>query len=126
MAMTTRGSDTGDLRDPVLFNRRSPATENSHLALAERHISEVKAHVARQREVIEYLKAAGHDFDLAVSMLDALETSLRVFEHHRDLILDRTSCRRDQRTRRRVKRKRDKPVDVSGPESEAPHPQSRS
>jgi hypothetical protein len=60
---------------------------HSELAQAERHISEAKAHIARQREIIEYLKSNGHDYDVAVSMLHALEASLHVFERHRQQIL---------------------------------------
>jgi hypothetical protein len=52
-------------------------------------IAEAKAHIARQKEMIAKLECGGHETDLAVSTLRALELSLRGFELHRDLILDR-------------------------------------
>jgi hypothetical protein len=65
------------------------AREGAHLIQADRHIARCKRQIARQREIIELLKLAGNDAELAVSMLHALETSLRAFERHRELILDR-------------------------------------
>jgi hypothetical protein len=59
------------------------------LAQVERHIAECKNHIARQREVIANAFQRGHDTEIAVSMLRALEASLRAFEAHRQLILDR-------------------------------------
>ena len=64
-------------------------SQHDHLALADRHIAECRAHIARQREIIEELRRDGHETDLAETLLDVLETSLRAFERHRDLILDR-------------------------------------
>jgi hypothetical protein len=63
--------------------------EGAHLIQADRHIARCKSHIARQREIIELLKLAGKDTELAVSMLHALETSLSAFERHRELIMDR-------------------------------------
>jgi hypothetical protein len=65
------------------------AREGAHLIQAERHIARCKRQIARQREIIELLKLAGNDAELAVSMLHALQTSIRAFERHRELILDR-------------------------------------
>jgi len=61
--------------------------EREHLVLAERHIAEAKAHIARQKEVIAELERGGHETDLAVGMLRALERCLQGFERHRALIL---------------------------------------
>ena len=58
------------------------------LAEAERHIAECKNRIVRQREVIANAFQKGHDTEIAVSMLRALEASLRAFEAHRQLILD--------------------------------------
>ena len=63
--------------------------EREHLVQAERHIAEAKAHIARQKEMIAQLERGGYETDLALSTLRALELSLRGFELHRDLILDR-------------------------------------
>jgi hypothetical protein len=65
------------------------AREGAHLIQADRHIERCKRQIARQREIIELLKLARNDAELAVSMLHALETSLRAFERHRELILNR-------------------------------------
>jgi hypothetical protein len=62
--------------------------ERAHLAEADRQIAECKAHIAHQREVIERAIRAGRPTDVAESVLDALEESLRAFERHRRLILD--------------------------------------
>jgi hypothetical protein len=60
-----------------------------HLSQAERLIAECKNRIARQREVIAGAFRKGHDTEVPVSMLRALEASLRAFETHRQLILDR-------------------------------------
>jgi hypothetical protein len=60
-----------------------------HLSQAERLIAECKNRIARQREVIADAFRKGHDTEVPVSMLRALEASLRAFETHRQLILDR-------------------------------------
>ena len=65
------------------------AREREHLAQADRHIAETKDRIARQKEVIAELERGLHETDLAVSMLRTLEQSLRAFELHRELILDR-------------------------------------
>ena len=65
------------------------AREGAHLIQADRHIARCKRQIARQREIVELLKLAGNDAELALSMRHALETSLRAFERHRELILDR-------------------------------------
>jgi hypothetical protein len=64
-----------------------PQRHHSALAQAERLISDAKGHIARQRELAAYLKSNGHDRRVAVSMLRALETSVRAFERHRECIL---------------------------------------
>src|SRR5262249_50764205 len=63
--------------------------EREHLVQAERHIAEAKAHIARKKKIIAELERGLHETDLAVSTLRALELSLRGFELHRDLILNR-------------------------------------
>jgi exonuclease VII small subunit len=64
-------------------------SEREHLAQAERLIAECKNRIARQREVIAKAFQKGHDTEVPLSMLRALEASLRAFETHRQLILDR-------------------------------------
>jgi hypothetical protein len=57
--------------------------------VADRHITECKAHIAHQRELIERAIRAGRPTDVAELALDALEQSLRAFELHRRIIIDR-------------------------------------
>jgi hypothetical protein len=61
---------------------------SEQLAEAERRIAECKNRIARQREVIANAFQTGRDTEVPVSMLRALEASLRAFETHRQLILD--------------------------------------
>jgi hypothetical protein len=68
-------------------------SETDHLSQAERLIAECKNRIARQREVIANAFQKGHDPEVPVSMLRALEASLRAFETHRQLILDRKKKR---------------------------------
>jgi hypothetical protein len=59
------------------------------LAQAERHIVAAKKQIARQQEVIAGMAEAEQSADIAVSLLHAMEDSLRAFERHRELILKR-------------------------------------
>jgi len=52
------------------------------------HIAKLKEHIARQRIIITKLRLTNAPLDTARSMLEALKGSLRVFERHRELILD--------------------------------------
>jgi hypothetical protein len=67
------------------------AMTHEHLLLAQvdRHIAECEAHIARQREIIQDAVEQGHPADLAEGMLRAMEESLRAFERHRRVILER-------------------------------------
>jgi len=51
----------------------------------------VKRHIALQHNTIAKLRLAKHPTEVAESMLEALEGSLRVFERHRELILSITN-----------------------------------
>jgi hypothetical protein len=53
------------------------------LAKADRLISECKDRIRPQREVIANAFQTGRDTEVGVSMLRALEASLRAFETHR-------------------------------------------
>jgi septal ring factor EnvC (AmiA/AmiB activator) len=63
--------------------------EREHLAEANRHVAQAQKHIANQKKQIEKLERDGHEIDMAVSMLRALEHALRGFERHRDLVLKR-------------------------------------
>ena len=59
----------------------------AHLAQANRQIAELTVQIARQRVIVKYARDTGQRSEMAESLLDALEGSLRIFEKHRDLIL---------------------------------------
>jgi hypothetical protein len=85
-------ADFSDILNPP-FGQAAPMPSNSdqergQLELADRHIAELRQHIARQRRVITKLRLAKEPTDTARSKLAALEGSLRVFERHRELILN--------------------------------------
>ena len=61
-----------------------------HLAQANGHIAELKVRIVRQRVIVKYALDTGQRSEMAESLLDALEGSLRIFEKHRIFLL---SCR---------------------------------
>jgi len=63
--------------------------EREHLAQADRQIAECKAHIARHREIIRKAAQRGQETSWAREMLRAFEETLRIFEKHRQLIVDR-------------------------------------
>jgi hypothetical protein len=62
------------------------AQEQKHLAQANGHIAELKVQIVRQRVIVKYALDTGQRSEMAESLLDALEGSLRIFEKHRELI----------------------------------------
>jgi hypothetical protein len=58
-----------------------------YLAQANRHIAELTVQIVRQRVIIRDALDTGQRLEMAESLLDALEGSLRLFEKHRVLIL---------------------------------------
>jgi hypothetical protein len=70
--------------------RHRSGTQN--LDQADRHIAQVKQHIANQRRMITKLRLAQQPTDMARSMLEVLEGSLRIFECHRQLILGNLSA----------------------------------
>jgi hypothetical protein len=59
----------------------------AHLALANRHIAELTVQIARQRVIVKHALDTGQRSEMAESLLDALEGSLRIFEKHRMFLL---------------------------------------
>jgi hypothetical protein len=59
-------------------------------AQANRHIAELAVQIARQRVIVRQALDTGQRSEMAESLLDALEGSLRIFEKHRMFLL---SCR---------------------------------
>jgi hypothetical protein len=60
-----------------------------YLAQANRHIAELHVQIVRQRAIVKQALAAGQRSEMAESLLDALEESLRIFESHRIFLLSR-------------------------------------
>jgi hypothetical protein len=54
-----------------------------YLAEANWHIAELTVQIARQRVIVKDALDAGQRSEMAASLLDALEGSLRMFEKHR-------------------------------------------
>ena len=67
-----------------------------YLAQANRHIAELVVQIARQRVIVKDALDTGQRSEMAESLLDALEGSLRIFEKHRIFLL---SCSADARQR---------------------------
>lgn len=57
--------------------------------MAQRHLVEGRARVARQRWLIRELEAAGQPTDLAEQLLTSLVEALRQMRIHRDYLEDR-------------------------------------
>jgi hypothetical protein len=69
-----------------------------YLAQANRHIAELTVQIAHQRAIVKDALDAGQRSEMAESLLDALERSLRIFENHRIFLL---SCS-DNRPSKRI------------------------
>ena len=61
--------------------------QKHHLALANRQIAELTVQHARQRVIVKHALDTGQRSEMAESLLDALEGSLRIFEKHRIFLL---------------------------------------
>jgi hypothetical protein len=58
-----------------------------YLAQANRQIAELMVQIACQRVVVKHALDTGQRLEMAESLLDALEGSVRVFEKHRIFLL---------------------------------------
>src|SRR5262249_46122428 len=58
-----------------------------YLAQANRQIAELAVQLARQRVIVRHALDTGQGSEMAESLLDALEGSLRIFEKHRIFLL---------------------------------------
>ena len=63
-----------------------------YLAQANRHIAELTVQIACQRVVVKRALDTGQRLEMAESLLDALEGSVRIFEKYR-IFLQRLSKR---------------------------------
>jgi hypothetical protein len=58
-----------------------------YLAQANRQIAELTVQIARQRVVVKHALDTGQRLEMAESLLNALEGSVRIFERHRIFLL---------------------------------------
>ena len=68
----------------------------AHLALANRQIAELAVQIVRQRAIVKHALDTGQGSEMAESLLDAPEGSLRIFETHRELILSQLLRQRSE------------------------------
>ena len=68
-----------------------------YLAQANRHIAELTVQIAHQRAIVKDALDTGQHSEMAKSLLDALEGSLRIFEKHRIFLLSRSDNRSSKR-----------------------------
>jgi hypothetical protein len=58
-----------------------------YLAQANRQIAELTVQIASQRVLVKHALDTGQRLEMAESLLDALEGSVRIFEKHRMFLL---------------------------------------
>ena len=63
--------------------------EREHLAQADRHIDKCKDHIAQHYKLILEIQQRREDTSWAKEMLQTLKETLRIFEKHRQLIVER-------------------------------------
>jgi hypothetical protein len=68
-----------------------------YLAQANRHIAELNVQIARQRAIVTHALDTGQRSEIAESLLDALEGSLRIFEKNRIFLLSCSPANNGQR-----------------------------
>ena len=61
--------------------------KQEHLAQANRQIAELAVQILRQRGIVKHALDTGQRSEMAESLLDALEGSLRILEKHRIFLL---------------------------------------
>src|SRR5215467_1843204 len=91
------GSEAG--RRGGLGKRAVTELERKHLVETDRHIAECKEYIAKQRELIERAIQQGRSTEVAETMLETLEASLRAFERQRRLLLHRLKSASDDHHR---------------------------
>jgi hypothetical protein len=72
---------------PARVAYKSMNHAQKYLAQANRHIAELVVQAAHQRAIVRQMLDTGQGSEMAESLLDALEGSLRIFEKHRIFLL---------------------------------------
>ena len=73
-----------------------------YLSQANRQIAELTVQHARQRVIVKQALDTGQGSEMAESLLDALEGSLRIFEKHRIFLLSYSVNRPNRRLQRQI------------------------
>jgi hypothetical protein len=76
----------------ILLDQAQVWLHLAHLAQANRHIAELMVEIVRQREIVKHALDTGQRSEIAASLLDALEGSLRLFGKHRSFLLSCQLC----------------------------------
>ena len=76
--------------------------QKHHLALANRQIAELAVQIVCQRVIVKHALDTGQGSEMAESLLDALERSLRIFEKHRIFLLSYSVNRPNRRLQRQI------------------------
>jgi hypothetical protein len=71
----------------ILLGQAQAWLRLAHLALANRQIADLAVQIVRQRSIVKHARDSGQRSEIAESLLDALEGSLRIFERHRIFLL---------------------------------------
>jgi N-acyl-D-aspartate/D-glutamate deacylase len=87
-----------------------------YLAQANRQIAELAVQLARQRVIVKHALDTGQRSEMAESLLNALEESLRIFEKHRSFLLSFSVNRPSKNHSSHL---------ISGPSSMGPEPETR-
>jgi hypothetical protein len=73
-----------------------------YLSQANRQIAELTVQHARQRVIVKHALDTGQGSEMAESLLDALEGTLRIFEKHRIFLLSYSVNRPNRRLQRQI------------------------
>ena len=74
-------------RRATLLGQAEAWSRLAHLAQANRQIAELTVQIAHQRAIVKHTLDTGQGSEMAESLLDALEGSVRIFEKHRIFLL---------------------------------------
>jgi len=84
---TGAGLQVVKVKLPARVACKSMNHAHKYLAQANRQIAELAVQIARQRVIVKRALDTGQRSEMADSLLDALEGSLRIFEKHRIFLL---------------------------------------
>ena len=80
----------------MLLTRRSDTIPPHKIRQGAEPNAKLKVQIVRQRVIVNDALNTGHRSEMAESLLDAPEGSLRIFEKHRELILSQLLRQRSE------------------------------